>query len=202
VLRLAFAAVVVCGVLALTEFRAPFSGGELSWRYVATSVSSILGTQERQGTGPDLEATKRWRLAWWGQIVSYTVQGEHFWLGKGYGINLAVDDGRRGPDATLRSPHNAFMTILARSGVPGLVLWVAFLAALSWRLTTLMLSPGAAPSDRQFAVWALAYLAAFLANASFDVYLEGPMGGIWFWTIVGICIVRTRERGERPGARW
>jgi hypothetical protein len=29
------------------------------------------------------------------------------------------------------------------------------------------------------------YLAA-LVNASFDVYLEGPMGGIWFWTVFGI----------------
>ena len=25
-----------------------------------------------------------------------------------------------------------------------------------------------------------------MANASFDVFIEGPMGGIWFWTIYGI----------------
>jgi hypothetical protein len=27
---------------------------------------------------------------------------------------------------------------------------------------------------------------ALLVNASFDVYLEGPMGGIWFWCIYGL----------------
>jgi hypothetical protein len=31
----------------------------------------------------------------------------------------------------------------------------------------------------------LAYWLAFMANASFDVFIEGPMGGIWFWTIFG-----------------
>ena len=31
----------------------------------------------------------------------------------------------------------------------------------------------------------VAYWMAFLVNTSFDVFLEGPMGGIWFWTLVG-----------------
>lgn len=32
----------------------------------------------------------------------------------------------------------------------------------------------------------LAYWAAFLVNATFDVFLEGPMGGVWFWTVYGV----------------
>jgi hypothetical protein len=31
----------------------------------------------------------------------------------------------------------------------------------------------------------LAYYAAFIINGSFDVFIEGPMGGIWFWSIFG-----------------
>ena len=31
----------------------------------------------------------------------------------------------------------------------------------------------------------LAYWGAFMANASFDVFIEGPMGGIWLWTVFG-----------------
>jgi hypothetical protein len=31
----------------------------------------------------------------------------------------------------------------------------------------------------------IAYWAAFMTNAMFDVFLEGPMGGIWFWTLFG-----------------
>ncbi|HEY2759656.1 MAG TPA: hypothetical protein VGI75_02910, partial [Pirellulales bacterium] len=33
-----------------------------------------------------------------------------------------------------------------------------------------------------------AYWAALLIQASFDVYLEGPVGGLWFWTITGVGI--------------
>ena len=57
------------------------------------------------------------------QIQNYTLRGEHFWTGKGFGVSLAEVDGfvvcynHNAPP--LRSPHNAFMTILARGGVPG-----------------------------------------------------------------------------------
>ena len=30
------------------------------------------------------------------------------------------------------------------------------------------------------------YWCAFMANAAFDVYLEGPLGGIWMWTVYGV----------------
>jgi len=37
-------------------------------------------------------------------------------------------------------------------------------------------------------IWILAYWMAFLVNATFDVFLEGPQGGIWFWSIFGFGI--------------
>jgi hypothetical protein len=36
--------------------------------------------------------------------------------------------------------------------------------------------------------WIFAYWLAALVNASFDVYLEGPQGGIWFWSVIGLGI--------------
>ncbi len=27
-----------------------------------------------------------------------------------------------------------------------------------------------------------------MVNATFDVYLEGPMGALWYWTVFGIGI--------------
>ena len=27
-----------------------------------------------------------------------------------------------------------------------------------------------------------------MTNAAFDVFIEGPMGGIWFWNIMGVGI--------------
>ena len=39
---------------------------------------------------------------------------------------------------------------------------------------------------------------AFLINATFDVYLEGPMGGIWFWSVFGLGIGASWVYQHRP----
>ena len=78
------------------------------------------------------EATKEWRLAWWGTIIGYTIDGPYFWTGKGYGINLA-DSGRLPgrADASCAAPHSTTFEVLARSGVPGLIAWVLLQAAFA-----------------------------------------------------------------------
>jgi hypothetical protein len=37
-------------------------------------------------------------------------------------------------------------------------------------------------------LFASCYAASFVINATFDVALEGPMQGIWFWCLVGFGI--------------
>ena len=34
----------------------------------------------------------------------------------------------------------------------------------------------------------MGFITAHLISASFSVYLEGPMGGIWFWTVFGVAV--------------
>ena len=158
----------------------------LSVRQAVENATSIF-TQ----SGNQTESTKTWRLDWWNIIIDDTINGPHFWTGRGFGLNLADADGfwnGDDPDApALRSPHNAHMTMLARAGVPGLVLWGAVL--LSW-----MVSVGGAmltARHRRQPLWAnmflvvICYELAILINASFDVALEGPMQGIWFWCSFG-----------------
>lgn len=163
---------------------------ELSTEQLVLNLQSVVG-QDPTSAGR-LDSTKEWRLEWWDEIVGYTFEGDYFWTGKGYGINLAEDDGfqnkRTEDDTPLRSPHSAHMTYLARSGVPGLVLWMAL--QLTW--ATCMLVGYLRSRRRRERRWTgmflflLAYWVAFMVNASFDVFLEGPMGGIWFWTVYGV----------------
>jgi hypothetical protein len=45
--------------------------------------------------------------------------------------------------------------------------------------------------ERRWFIWFIIlaiYWVAFMVNASFDVYLEGPTGGIWMWTVYGVSI--------------
>jgi hypothetical protein len=131
--------------------------------------------------------TIRWRLDWWEKIINDTLLGDSFWLGKGYGINLADEYGFQGYDRSLRSPHNVFMTILARSGVPGLIFWLIFLVSFSLEMVKSILAGSLSLAKES--LWIFVYLMSFLFNASFDVFLEGPMGGIWFWSLIGIGLV-------------
>lgn len=149
------------------------------------------------GSSPDsgLEGSKQFRLAWWGKIVDYTVFGKYFWTGKGFGVNLADADGFQSTaDHSLRSPHNSEMTVLARMGVPGLTLWLLVLGAFGIGLLR-----AAAAHHRNgdamlaaIAAFIFVYWAAMLVDTSFDPYLEGPQGGIWFWVIFGMGLVVMR----------
>lgn len=155
-----------------------------------TNALSILDDQ-----GPaELSGPKQWRLMWWSKIQDYTLHGPYFWTGKGFGIGLAEDDGfvvwEGEGQTTVRSPHNANITMLARAGVPGLTLWIFLM--LSW--FGMMLRSMLEARRRGEEEWANAfifigcYLLAILVDSSFDVALEGPMLGIWFWCLFGLGV--------------
>lgn len=150
-------------------------------------------------TDSSLEGTKSFRLRWWGEIVDYTVNGPYFWTGKGYGVALAVVDGFNTTSAEiLRSPHNGHIEMLARSGVPGLALWVVL--HLTFAISMLSAAMKARREQQLFWLqvigWLFVMWAAGLANSSFDPYLQGPQGGIWFWAVIGLGMVAIRAVHE------
>jgi len=176
----------VIGVLVVVDFRLESEDlrRPVSVRQYVANVTSTF-------TGDDEDETKEWRLNWWSDIVNYTVHGPYFWTGRGFGPNIADTDGYQtsGPDeAPLRSPHSAHMTILARGGVPEFVLWLSALGAWLGAVIRQMMEA----RRRRDGWWAnvfaflLIYWTAILVASSFDVVLEGPVMGIWFWTIHGI----------------
>jgi hypothetical protein len=171
------------------EYRPPTSTAERSIdsQQIVDNVISSFG----ESGNYQAEATKAWRLQWWDIIVADTIFGPNFWTGRGFGLNLADADGFQlgdQPDRpALRSPHNVHMTILARAGVPGLTLWFAFL--LSWfgaMLRALLTAQrrGQIEWSRLF-LFVTCYVLSITIDATFDVAIEGPMIGIWFWCLIG-----------------
>ncbi len=158
------------------RFTPPGAPRELSIDVLSDGLLSVVKESDRT----DLEGTKAWRLAWWRKIWSYTVDGPYFWMGKGYGINLADSDGFQvgTREEPLRSPHNSHLTFLARSGVPGFLLWIVLQAV--WGASMLRTYIQAKKSGNRWAgvfAWLLAYWLAFLVESGFDVSLEGADGG-------------------------
>lgn len=190
----------IFGILAYTGFllafaavtfdvRLELSGGRtISVDQLAANVASIFVEAD---TGSDVNGTKEWRMNWWTDIVNYTIHGEYALFGKGYGINLADSDGYQvigGGEALLRNPHSIHMTVLARSGIPGFALWA--LMNIVWVVSILRCYMRARARDDELvsklSILVFVYWVAMQVNASFDVYIEGPMGGIWFWCLMGL----------------
>jgi len=164
---------------------------------IVENVRSIAGTSDSQ----PLTTTAEWRLQWWSRIAGYTFGGPHFRDGKGFGINLATDDGFRvDQEQTLRSPHNVFMALLARGGVPALALWLLLQACWFGAVARAWLAARRAGQVRWMGVLAICvvYCTAALVNASFDVHLEGPMGAIPYWTFFGAGLAAARLRVSHP----
>jgi hypothetical protein len=192
--RLAAMAFGVVFALWITGVHIAVPGGkgrDISFDQIATNVGSLLGSD----TGSDgLDSTKEWRIAWWKEIRQYTFHGPFFWTGKGFGVNLADDDGGLGRnsfqvlnDHSLRAPHSAHMDFLAREGVPGLALWIGMQLFWGGSILNGYITARVRKDIRWRAVFLflLASWVAFMVNMSFDVFLEGPMGGVWFWSIYG-----------------
>jgi hypothetical protein len=168
-----------------------FASRDISAKQLVENFISIFGATT-SGSGASLDGTRTWRLEWWNVIFDYTFNGPYFWTGKGFGINLADADGFVA-GADNRSPHNCFVAILARTGVPGLALWLLILGSWSAMLFVNMFRARLAGEQ----VWAdvflliFCYALAFIIDGTFDAALEGPVSSIWFWSLFGVGIGAT-----------
>ena len=149
--------------------------------------------------------TIEWRTIWWDALIQDTLGDPTLLLvGRGYGPDLrevviargqgslnweqGTEDGR-----PVRSPHNIAVTILARSGVLGLLAWLLMLGA---SFVYIIRATRRAGDRRQqlFGVWATAYLAAMLLVACFGVVLESPFGAIPFFFVLGLAVAWAGEQ--------
>jgi hypothetical protein len=151
-----------------------FQGRKVGFSQLSENITSII-SPDTEGT---LNDNKMWRLVWWAKILSYTFGGEYFIAGKGLGMSLAVDDDIPNAEEELRAPHNFHLNILGRFGVPVFFLW------LYWIYLNLK-GIRKRKRDPLYLILQVIFL-VFILNATFDVFLEGPMGAFPFWTFTGI----------------
>jgi hypothetical protein len=151
-----------------------FQGRAVGLEQIKNNFSSIVGGT----TDATSENNVVWRLVWWAKIIDYSLSSPNFFIGKGLGVNLATDDDIITLDDSLRSPHNFHLNIMSRFGVLLFMIWMYFLIKLLKPLFKKQLQ------GKRLLIGCI--LLAFLLNASFDVFLEGPMGAFPFWTWMGL----------------
>jgi hypothetical protein len=154
-----------------------FQGRVVGLEQIKNNFSSIVGGT----TDATSENNVVWRLVWWAKIIDYSLSFPNFFIGKGLGMNLATDDDIITLDDSLRSPHNFHLNIMSRFGVLIFMIWTYFLIQLLRPLFKKQLQ------GKRLLIGCI--LLAFLLNASFDVFLEGPMGAFPFWTWLGLYLL-------------
>jgi hypothetical protein len=154
-----------------------FQGRAVGLEQIKNNFSSIVGGT----TDATSENNVVWRLVWWAKIIDYSLSSPNFFIGKGLGMNLATDDDIITLDDSLRSPHNFHLNIMSRFGVLIFMIWMYFLIQLLKPLFKKLLQ------GKRLLIGCI--LLAFLLNASFDVFLEGPMGAFPFWTWLGLYLL-------------
>jgi len=133
------------------------------------------------------------RRVWWQAVIDDTLHGNPY-IGLGFGTDLADRFVREyypesGDEFTTRSPHNVLLTVFARMGAVGLALFLAIVGTLgvyTWRAVR----ADAAAAAPWCAAWVI------LISACLGVVLEGPMGAVVFWTLLGTANARRRAALE------
>lgn len=154
-----------------------FQGRAVGVGQLKENITSMASTAD----DVTLEKNVIWRILWWTNILDYSFTKQYFFTGKGLGMSLAQTDDVITGDEELRSPHNFHLNIMARFGVIIFALWLYWLYLLFKPLFKRKLKTNAVAIS--------CILLAFIINASFDVFLEGPMGAFPFWTWVGLFFI-------------
>lgn len=198
---------LVVGIAFLLDLRIPLpnAGRDLSVQQVATNLSSLAGARSSSGadTG-NLQGNVEWRRQYWTAVYEDALSPRYFLTGRGLGTVLSFEYGIEDPETSdgqpIRGAHNTHLTILARTGLPGIILW-----ALLWLTWFPHVARKARRHDRgggwavqRLAVLLLGAVPAFLVAAFFDPWLDSPKGAIWLYTLVGLGAVHvSMERRPR-----
>jgi O-antigen ligase len=151
----------------------------------AVSLTDPYGERNYSGEETSYKGDNNvFRTTWWNIVIGETVRTNP-WIGMGWGADLAEPFVRiyypeGGEDFTARSPHNVVVTVFARTGFVGLLPFLGLMYALAagmWRAVR--------SNTEVTGMWCVA--CTILTSACFGVVLEGPMGAILFWVILGMA---------------
>lgn len=147
-------------------------------------------TGQRTYASPEVEFkgdNNQFRLVWWSTVIGETYDDSP-WIGLGFGHDLAAGFVRRyypdnDEEFSTRSPHSILVTVFGRMGIAGTLAFLGVILALAVK-TSRTLRAGAAGSTvarKWLGCWII------LVSACFGVVLEGPMGAVVFWTLLGLA---------------
>lgn len=167
--------------LSLTNFVIPLGTRAFSVGQLVDNTLSVTGSSQNGS----LQGTVSWRLDYWQLVIGDVVTGDAWLTGIGYGPILAdiygYQTSARVSSQPLRNAHNSHVTLVARLGLAGFLLWLTF-----WLQVGLHLNRTARRTMDPVLGWLIAIVFGIGVAAIFDPILEGPQIAIPFWCAVGL----------------
>jgi O-antigen ligase len=199
----------VAGSLAAITLLGMGTLGNNAWAQgkLRSTADQIISITDIAGKGSYMQGesyykgdNNRFRTTWWKNVILETWDTNPV-LGLGFGHDLAsgflqeyYPDGTA-DDFAARSPHNIFITVFGRMGLLGLFVWVGFCWILLKRTWHSLRHTG---MQDNWSLWCGLWV--LLISASFGVVLEGPMGAVPFWVMLGLASATELESAETSRA--
>jgi O-antigen ligase len=184
-------ATLVCACLVVAAFALIFrtSWAERKYSGAAERVQSLTdyfgsGTYVSEESAMKGD-NNRFRSMWWRAVVDETIEvSPVFGLGFGYDLarNFLREYNPEIEDFSARSPHSIVVSTLGRMGFTGIGVFLAIIGSITLRTWRAVRHPET--SRQTLGLWAAVW--TILVSSCFGVVLEGPMGAVVFWTLLGI----------------
>jgi len=114
-------------------------------------------------------------------------------LGEGFGQPLLTQmdmNNAEGNNAVTRTPHNSSLTYLARLGVVGFAIWVAFHLCLTKRFIYALRQRRYCDDKRvsAFVLWAFLFYVLFMITSFVEAPFEFPSSAVPFYFLMGFAL--------------
>ncbi len=198
---------LILGLTVLSGYSVLSEGTDRSTEFtiMKEKVLSIIDFTGKAGYASDFGQTKaddnEFRRVFWQSVFDDTNE-QHPLVGLGFGYDLTArflqtsfGRGEESGTVGLRSPHSYYVTVYGRMGIIGFLVLLAITAGIIRGGINAALKVRAGKMDKKnLFYWCAAWV--ILISAAFGVVLEGPMGAIIFWSLLGLAASSPTENDE------
>jgi O-antigen ligase len=163
-------------------------GKKISLDFIVSHFEAISGkasTEETQGAAEGVPQ----RIGWWRTIYKKMIRSpQKIVFGLGYGMPLT--NFRTGGGIPVREPHNSYISVIARLGVSGMIVWLLMQASLYlcwWRVYRLCGRMGWT-EDRNNLLVLVIYNVLLLIIAIGEDGFEKPFFAIPYYLFFGVIL--------------
>ncbi len=185
-LALGIAALVVVTSILAVEF--PGRVGPVTASFLEEHANSLLFAPEAPGAGTIVT-----RLDWYQHVWEQTTSTPSaFLVGSGFGEPLIEFTGPEG--TAVRQPHNSHLTVLARLGAVGALLWIlCHISIMRSFLRGLGKRAAISKESSDLLLWLFIFYVLSMIFTSVQPHLEFSYGAIPFYFFTGLALGITRR---------